>query len=294
MLDTNTPSTALPNDADLALDEAAFDREIARVVKRSKPRLSLPRPLAVMALLSLVSHTAVAVALAMAHPGSAPEDAFQVPREERILNLDLSAFVLPEDPALPAPVVEPEIIEVAHVTPRPTSEARPRETTPPVTRPTPVVEAPVNVASAVQLPQEAPSEAPATPPTASSQLVASASGHVALSGPPRTEAPTASTDDVDLAGLRRGHLSRLNRALRSQNPCSPALRRSAANGDVIVALQQNEDGSIASVRVARSSGNSEVDGAALDFVRAQRRLPRPESLLLGDTWTLPLRFECGR
>lgn len=280
-----------------ALSEAALDAEIAAVVERSRPRVVVPKALTLIALVSLVLHASATFALMMHRPivVEAPRS-FQ---QERVFYLDLDLLHGEGGEGSAAPLEE-EVVEVAEAAELPPPEQpRLRRRIEEPVAPEPVEQtAPVvamasvpNATTTVQLPTSAgePTGAKTETPT----LVASA-GPVALTGGPRVENATGVGDGADVDGLRRGHVSRLNRAIRSQNPCSPALRRSGARGDVIVALQQNEDGSVASVRVARSSGDDAIDATALDFVRSQRRLPRPESVLVGDTWTLPMRFECGR
>lgn len=279
------------------LDDAALDAEIAALVERIRPRLVPPKFLTSVVLLSMFFHAGATFALMMNRPiePAAP----QVFREERIFNLQLDylAGVENGEESVVAEEAVAEVVEPAVVPEQKVRRERRREDSPVVEQAetfVPSVEALAEVPGAstvVNIPAAV--EGPPTPAT-SPTMVASASSHVAISTTPSNAGVSGGTEGIDIDGLRRGHISRLNRAIRSQNPCSPELRRSAARGDVIVALQQNEDGSVAAVRVARTSGNPEIDAAALDFVRAQRRLPRPDSALIGDTWTLPMRFECGR
>ena len=148
---------------------------------------------------------------------------------------------------------------------------------------------------------------PAAEPEAPTDLVASASA--AGAGPLRdgsTQGAGASSvasrgdgqlagqpDGEDLAALRRQHVQRMNRALRSHQSCPRDLARERVSGVVLVGVVQGPDGGVTQARVLRSSGHSSLDSAAVDFVRSVRRLPRPDQLLVGEEYHLPLQFQCG-
>jgi protein TonB len=70
-----------------------------------------------------------------------------------------------------------------------------------------------------------------------------------------------------------------------------ARRARGTRGSVSIAFVVNASGSIVSARVARSSGNSKLDGTALGIVRAARIPPPPAGLTGSHSFMLPMTFQ---
>jgi protein TonB len=70
-------------------------------------------------------------------------------------------------------------------------------------------------------------------------------------------------------------------------------RSRGEQGTVRVSFAINSSGSIVSARVTRSSGNAELDGAALDMVRRASPVPAPPPEIAGSrlNLSLPVRFD---
>lgn len=313
-------STApIASNGDVVTD-ADVDEEIARIARSLRPQLRISKTAVWAAIISALGHSAVAIALTVTHTPLPPAPQPIAMHTSRALALDWgygegqgldSGAADGEEASTEVQAPEPEEHVAAAVEPR----RREREVTPKLedTPPAPVVDAP-NDAAPVEALADASHVATRTDvPTGEQRGTASAEGTSspaprsthghgaaaaqALQGSARPSGVPGATGDgegVDLHGMRRGHLARLNRAIRSQSPCSPELARRGLSGDVVVGLTQAENGLVDEVRVLRSSGEALIDETAINFVRAQRRLPRPDGLLVGEVWTLPLRFKCGR
>lgn len=104
--------------------------------------------------------------------------------------------------------------------------------------------------------------------------------------------------DSPLDGLKRDYVVALSRHLLAQPPDYPrgAWKR-GIEGTVIVSIRLDAVGNIADARVTGTSGDAELDAAALRHVRERSPLPRPPTELAGAMqdiwwdWQVPFRIE---
>ena len=94
-----------------------------------------------------------------------------------------------------------------------------------------------------------------------------------------------------LIGLQRGYLSTLNQLMRRERSYPRSARRQGLEGVVLVELIVDAKGRVRSVKVARSSGYSALDEAALADVRKMQHLPRPPKALKRRALKLRIPFE---
>ena len=324
---TQQKADAAAFDASLRLseDEAMVDREIAEMARGMGFQLRVPKASIWAGLLSLLGHSAVAIALTAA-PAPPPEPVASYHHDTaRTLVLDWdewgmyagadsSVAPLGDDDAATAddpfeePAAEPEVREVAIERPTMQRERTPDPVEPPADEELPASAAPVEALvdagekTRVAVPT-GDAVGPATPgveggsntdaPTQTAHNGGIGRGRSGGSGPNRAAGGIGDGYGVDINGVRRGHISSLNRAIRSRNPCTRELSHLGLSGDVVMGLIQATDGRIEEVRVLRSSGESLIDQAARDFLLAQRNLPQPDDHLVGEVWQVGLRFKCG-
>lgn len=101
-----------------------------------------------------------------------------------------------------------------------------------------------------------------------------------------------------LDGLKRDYVMALTRHLLAQPPDYPrgAWKR-GVEGTVIVSIRLDAVGNITDARVTGSSGDAELDAAALRHVRERSPLPRPPAELADAMreiwwdWPVPFRIE---
>lgn len=299
-------------------DEAAVDAEIAAMARGMRRQLRVPAGSVWAVLLSILGHSALALAISASEPRPVmlPEPAPFAPG--RSLHLDWSLYAgedsgvasleLGGDDEAPALPDQEEVVEVAEIVPPPVRTRREAREV--------VEEAPVAELSAapVEALVDSGAKTEITVPTGEAVAAAYQGGDAdgeatdapattigaggigrggGGTGPNRAEGGIGDGHGVDIAGVRRGHVARLNRAIRQKNPCTRELSHFGLSGNVVVGLIQAADGSVGEVRVLRSSGDARIDSVAEAFILAQQRLPAPDAALVGDVWQVGLRFQCG-
>ena len=73
----------------------------------------------------------------------------------------------------------------------------------------------------------------------------------------------------------------------------PFLALLGASGTAVVAFSVGASGGIRSVRLARSSGSSILDRAAVETVRRANPVPPAPAGVPGGSFTVPIRFSVG-
>lgn len=299
-------------------DDAAVDAELAAMARGMRRQLRIPVGSVWAILLSIFSHSAIALAISASQPRPVvlPEPApFAA---GRTLHLDWSLYAGDDSgvASLDAEVVDagppalPESAEVAAVA-EIVPPQRTRREAPDAVNEEPVAElsaAPVEALvdtgakTAITVPTgdataaayqagDAEGEATGSPTAAlGAGGIGTGSGGT---GQNRAAGGIGDGHGVDMAGVRRGHVARLNRAIRQQNPCTRELSHFGLSGNVVLGLIQGAGGEVGEVRVLRSSGDARIDEAAEAFILAQQRLPAPDASLVGDVWQVGLRFKCG-
>ncbi len=218
-----------------------------------------------------------------------------VSQAEEVTELDLSLFattVPSEPPASPdAPQSPPESEAVAEPEPEPDPE--------PEQVPAPVVAAEEAIPPPVRKPK------PRLPPKHEKRperQLKNARAAVPAPGPPKSDAPAGPAAVASEQGSASGrlqaeaaYLAELQRAIKRQQRYPEGARHRGAVGMAVLTFVLQADGRIDRVQVAQSSGDTELDQAA---VQALNRLGhfKPIPLVIGRTsWTLriPIRFDLG-
>ncbi len=78
---------------------------------------------------------------------------------------------------------------------------------------------------------------------------------------------------VDVRAMTRSYLRKVQKAIGRPRNLPRSVRRASAHGALQLAIRIDPRGRVMGVRVKRSSGHSGLDHAALDFVRAIRKVP---------------------
>jgi protein TonB len=148
----------------------------------------------------------------------------------------------------------------------------PPEVPPPVVPPPPepappVITAPAKrqVAEALPLPPRPKPKPPAPKPP------------VQTAPPPEPEAPELAEAQAQLAQARATYGSKVLAEIRNHRISTSGL------GSVVVGFEVGPEGDMTTVTVVRSSGQSELDSAALRMVRASRPGPPPDGRFSGTT-----------
>nr|WP_242482138.1 energy transducer TonB [Thiocystis violacea] len=103
---------------------------------------------------------------------------------------------------------------------------------------------------------------------------------------------SSGASDATKAADERGYLSALRRAISRQQRYPASARRNGETGTAFVSFVIQGDGRLSQIRIAKSSGNQDLDQAALQAMyRLGRFKPIPKSLGRR-TWALrvPVRF----
>jgi periplasmic protein TonB len=94
-----------------------------------------------------------------------------------------------------------------------------------------------------------------------------------------------------LRGLMKGYYQSLNTLMRRSRAYPRSARRQRIEGTVLVEMKVGASGEIISVKVARSSGHSVLDKAALSSVQQMKHLPSPPQELNWRARVVRIPFE---
>lgn len=177
----------------------------------------------------------------------------------------------PPPQAIPEPVPEPPPPPVERPTPKP-APAKPKPSPPKVAPPRP--SEPVAPAEAVRPPVQATVPAPPAPVPAAP----------ALAAVPMPPAPDPA--------LEASYRDRIRQAVDAHKHYPRMARRLGVEGRVVLAFTLRDDGRLAEVHVAESSGSELLDEAALQAVRDAAPFPPFPDGIGRERWdfTLPLYF----
>lgn len=96
---------------------------------------------------------------------------------------------------------------------------------------------------------------------------------------------------TQLRGLMKGYYQSLNALMRRSRAYPRSARRQRLEGTVLVEMKVGASGEIISVKVARSSGHSVLDEAALSSVQQMKHLPSPPEALKWRARVVRIPFE---
>lgn len=202
-----------------------------------------------------------------------------------------------------APVVLPKPSPLSAVSALPVKPRLPKElerlaAAPEISKPT-IDTSPSKPAPVKPTPLEKPKTKPKTQPnakTASQESairaaqIASGSGGGATAGTSNTATEQSSISQGEQQSLMRSWQSKLSRRI-AQKQTTP--RGSYKAGRVVVRLNVSRNGQVLSKRIVRSSGDKNVDSAALTTVSRAGRLPKAPTKLPGQSFhfEFPMTFK---
>lgn len=189
-------------------------------------------------------------------------------------------------PEAPPPLVVPEAPPLAAPRkPEPVRRSAPRPAVAPVTPVTPVVQQPTAAAAPDAISVAPAPAAPATAPPGDSQAASPVTAPPAAAPRPGV----AGGKGVDLSA----YLGQINRVVAARRRYPPMAIEMQLEGDAVVSVRLNRDGSLASrPTLARSSGHELLDSEALRMVTASAPFPPLPAGYLSATadMQIPVRF----
>jgi len=189
---------------------------------------------------------------------------------------------VPESNPEPEPIQVPEPVPVPEpepkLEPKPETKPKPKPEPRPEKRPTPV--------SAL------PAEMPLSPPAATPAVAPTANPETARNAEVPTPAPVVEPPSADAE--RRWHAA-ISQRIQSRLRYPPLAKRLGLEGTARVRFTVSADGSVSSLTLAETSGDSSLDQAALDAVQDSSPLPPPPAGLdTPVTLSQPVRFQLRR
>lgn len=194
------------------------------------------------------------------------------------------------DPTAPRASPEP-------TTPRPESAPRPQDKRPlqPASRPKPPPQRPQTRSQKSKKAQQAPPESPrrtqameADRPGVGPQTAGAGSTDPKTTGAPGGSGATGST-----AKAEASYLAELQRAIARHQRFPDDARRRNKTGTATLSFLVQGDGSIRQVRVAKSSGDANLDAAAVEAMQRLNRFKPIPPTIGRQSWSLrvPIRFD---
>lgn len=208
----------------------------------------------------------------------------------------------PEPPSAELPPPEPEPPPPEEPPPEPLPvEPPPPEPTPP--EPPPPEPAPEPEPEPVPAPLPEPPPPPPPPPAAEPpppqprprprpRPVVARPAETSSAAPPVAAAPNPAPAPRRATGAPPSYLQALAAALERQKRYPEAARTRRAQGVALLYFSMRRDGSVMGWRIARSSGDADLDQAVEQMIQ-RARLPAMPSSMDGDTLsiTVPVRFQ---
>ena len=103
--------------------------------------------------------------------------------------------------------------------------------------------------------------------------------------------PRVAVPQIDVDALYKGYIGSVSRAVHRTYTYPKAAARLRIEGKVVIELVIDDSGHIVSTRIARSSGHTVLDRAALKAVAALRGLPKPPAELKWTKRSMMVPFE---